>query len=84
MQSGAMVWNVISWRQESSRFYNVFHFTFFVGQNNFKDVFFTMADIPFYTVHNALGFEFFGVNLFRFFTGVLTALGIIWLIRKIL
>ena len=44
MQSGAMVWNVISWRQESSRFYNVFHFTFFVGQNNFKDVYSLSGD----------------------------------------
>lgn len=54
------------------------------SSGNFKNLFFTMADIPFKTVHSALGFEFWGVNLFRFFTGVLTALGIVWLIKKIL
>lgn len=54
------------------------------SSNNFRGLFFTMADIPFKTVHSALGFEFWGVNLFEFFVGVLTALGIIWLIKKIL
>lgn len=51
-------------------------------QNNFKDLFFTFADIPVKTIHNILNFDFFGMNLFKFFTGVLTALGCIWLIKK--
>jgi hypothetical protein len=50
---------------------------------NFKGLFFTFADIPFKTVSNALGFEFWGVNLFRFFVGVITALGILWLIKRL-
>lgn len=54
------------------------------SSNNFRGLFFTMADIPFRTVSNALGFEFWGVNLFQFFIGIITALGIIWLIKKIL
>jgi len=54
------------------------------SQNNFKGLFFTFADIPFKTVSNALGFEFWGVNLFRFFVGIITALGIVWLIKKII
>lgn len=54
------------------------------SQNNFKGLFFTFADIPFRTVSNALGFEFWGINLFRFFVGIITALGIVWLIKKII
>lgn len=54
------------------------------ANNGFKSLFFTMADIPFKTVHNALGFEFWGVNLFTFFVGIITALGLLWLIKKIL
>lgn len=50
----------------------------------FKNFFFTMADVPFKTVSNVLGFEVFGLNLFQFFTGILTALGCIWLIKKFL
>lgn len=54
------------------------------NSSNFKGLFFTMADVPFKTVSNVLGFEVLGVNLFQFFTGILTALGMIWLIKKIL
>lgn len=54
------------------------------GQFTFKNFFFSIADVPFKTVHSVLGFDFFGVNLFNFFVGILTALGIIWLIKKIL
>lgn len=50
----------------------------------FKNFFFTLADVPFKTVSNVLGFEVFGLNLFQFFTGILTALGCIWLIKKFL
>lgn len=55
-----------------------------VATSNFKGFFFTLADVPFKTVSNILGFEVFGVNMFQFFTGILTALGIIWLIKKFL
>jgi len=54
------------------------------SSNNFKGLFFTMADVPFKTVANALGFEFWGINLFKFFVGIITALGIVWLIKRIL
>ena len=53
-------------------------------QSNFKGFFFTMADVPVRTISNVLGFEVFGVNLFQFFIGALTALGCIWLIKKFL
>lgn len=49
---------------------------------NFKGLFFTLADVPFKTVANVLGFEVFGVNLFNFFIGLITALGLIWLVKK--
>lgn len=52
--------------------------------SNFKGFFFTLADVPVRTVSNVLGFEVFGVNLFQFFIGALTALGCIWLIKKFL
>lgn len=52
------------------------------SNQNFKGFFFTVADIPFRTIGNVLGFEVFGVNLFQFFIGVITALGMIWLIKK--
>lgn len=51
---------------------------------NFKSFFFTIADTPIRTISNCLGFEVFGINLFQFFIGVLTALGCIWLIKKFL
>ena len=54
------------------------------GQYSFKNLFWTIADTPFKTVHNILNFDFFGVNLFRFFVGVITSLGMIWLIKKML
>lgn len=54
------------------------------GQFSLKNIFFTFADIPFKTAHNVLDFQFFGVNLFHFFVGVITALGMIWLIKKII
>lgn len=53
------------------------------SNQGFKGLFFTMADVPFRTVSNALGFDFWGVNLFRFFVGVITALGILWLIKRL-
>ena len=51
-------------------------------QTGYRDFFFTFVDIPIKTMHDILNFEFFGLNLFQFFTGVLTALGAIWLIKK--
>lgn len=54
------------------------------ANTNFKGFFFTLADTPIRTISNCLGFEVFGINLFQFFIGVLTALGCIWLIKKLL
>lgn len=52
--------------------------------NNYKGLFFTIADVPLRTVQGMLGFEVLGVNLFQFFVGVITALGMLWLIKKLI
>lgn len=47
-----------------------------------KNLFFAMADTPFKTVSNVLGFELFGLNLFTAFIGMITVFAIIWLLKK--
>lgn len=50
----------------------------------FDDVFFALADTPFKTASNMLGFELFGVNLFNALVGFITVLACIWLLKKFL
>lgn len=50
----------------------------------FSQVFFALADTPFKTASNMLGFELFGVNLFNALIGFITVLACIWLLKKFL
>lgn len=50
---------------------------------SWQSVFFSMVDIPFLTVSKTLGFELFGLNLYRAFIGILTVLAIFFVFRKI-
>ena len=50
----------------------------------FRNVFFALADTPFKTASNMLGFELFGVNLFNALIGFITVLACIWLLKKFL
>ena len=59
----------------------------FVNTNNdytFNDLFWGIADIPFITLSNFLGFELFGVELFTAFCSILSVAVILWVVRKIL
>lgn len=49
-----------------------------------KSLFFAMADTPLKTVSNVLGFELFGLNLFTTFIGMITVLGIVFLLKKLI
>lgn len=54
--------------------------------NNFgwQSLFFGMADTPFYTISNMLGFELFGINLFNALIGLITVLACFWLFKKLI
>ena len=47
-----------------------------------KPLFFAIADVPFKTVQNFLGFEVLGVDMFGAFIGFITVLAILWVLKK--
>lgn len=49
-----------------------------------QSLFFSMADTPFKTISNALGFDVLGINLYNVLIGFLTLLAIMYCIKKIL
>lgn len=65
-------------RKQNSELQNQLDETF-----GWKSMFFAMADTPFKTVYNMLGFDMFGVNLFIAFTGFITVLAMLWLIKRL-
>lgn len=51
---------------------------------SWQSVFFAMADTPFKTISNLLGFNLFGMNLFYAFVGILTVLAIFFVLKKLI
>lgn len=51
---------------------------------SWQGVFYTMVDIPFLTMSKVLGFEIFGLNLYRALIGIITTLAVFFLLRKIM
>lgn len=57
-----------------------------VKNNNFgwQSMFLGLADVPFRTVFNLLGFDLLGINLFTCFVGFITILGILWIFKRLI
>lgn len=54
------------------------------NQYGWKSLFFAMADTPFKTVSNFLGFDVLGINLFNVLIGFITLLACLWVVKKII
>lgn len=54
------------------------------GNSSWTSLFFAMADTPFKTASNFLGFEIFGVNLFNALIGFITILAIFWVFKRLI
>lgn len=54
------------------------------GNSSWYSLFFAMADTPFKTASNFLGFEIFGVNLFNALIGFITILAIFWVFKRLI
>lgn len=54
------------------------------GNSSWYSLFFAMADTPFKTASNFLGFELFGINLFNALIGFITILAIFWVFKRLI